>query len=471
MQDFPHFPEPLDLEDLLAPFQHLGVNLGLDRIKTLLAALNNPHERVPFVHVGGSNGKGSLCTYLASILKAAGYRVGCYTSPHLVSWCERLQINGVPIRGTELRSLLIDVIAAIPAEMPTPTVFEVVTAAAWLYFARSGVDIAVMEVGLGGRLDATNVSDRPLATVITSISREHWQVLGSTLGAIAGEKAGILKADRPAVLGTLGLEARAVIQARLDQLACPHTWVTPAQPVAAPDPSALSIPDYLWDHPGWQWLGLGGNVYGVTLPGPAQRLNVALALETCEVLRRQGWNIRPEDEVTGLAVAQWPGRLQWVQWQHQPLLVDGAHNPESAEMLRAYLDELDQQGRSSPADVHQSTTWIMGMLSTKDHREIFQTLLRPGDRLYLVPVPDHSSADPHSLSLLAQTLVPDLDQCIAYPNLFSALGQLHTPGSLPGDRPGILSPKQGSLPQRRVLCGSLYLIGYFFCHGRSLLEG
>ena len=190
-----------EIDKILGKFGRFGVDLGLERIEQLLADLGNPHQQVPIIHVAGTNGKGSVCAYLSNVLTQAGYQVGRYTSPHLISWSERICINGQPIPIEALRSLLLDIQAVIRPEPDTPTQFEVVTAAAWLYFAQSQVDVAVMEVGLGGRLDATNVCDRPLVSIITSISRDHWQRLGPTLADIAREKAGILKPNCPAIVG------------------------------------------------------------------------------------------------------------------------------------------------------------------------------------------------------------------------------------------------------------------------------
>src|SRR6476646_9084330 len=202
--------QELNVDALLNRFGHFGVHLGLERIQRLLAELGNPHQQVPIIHVAGSNGKGSTCAYLSAVLTEAGYRVGRYTSPHLVDWCERICLNEQPIAPEVLAQVLQQVEAAIAPDQPSPTQFEVITAAMWLYFAQQQVDIAVVEVGLGGRLDATNVCDRPLVSVITSISREHWQRLGPTIADIAGEKAGILKPNCPAVVGPLPPEAQAV---------------------------------------------------------------------------------------------------------------------------------------------------------------------------------------------------------------------------------------------------------------------
>ncbi|MGA1357241.1 MAG: bifunctional folylpolyglutamate synthase/dihydrofolate synthase [Prochlorothrix sp.] len=462
----PTFPAPIYLDDLLLPFQHFGVNLGLSRIQTLLAALGNPQNRVPLLHVAGTNGKGSVCAYLTAILTAAGYRVGCHTSPHLVSWCERITVNQVPIAGADLRRVLQRTIAAIDPNQPLPTLFEVMSAATWLYFAECEVDVAVMEVGLGGRLDATNVCDRPLATVITSISRDHWQVLGETLGEIAGEKAGIFKAGCPAFSGQLPPAAAAVVADRARAVPCPLTWVAPAVPVPPVDrPDAdtfgsdTSSPDrpQTLSFPPLQTLTSHGITYRIALQGAPQQQNSALALAVIQNLRQRGWQIDDAALQRGFATAQWPARLQWVPWGDRPLLLDGAHNPGSAVALRAYVDEIRQQwgetsGESGPE--RAGTTWMMGMLSTKEHDEIFRALLRSGDRLHLAPVPSHSTADPAQLATLARSLCPDLAHCHAHPSIAAALAAAYS------EPPGTPT----------VLCGSLYLLGHVLEH-QLLLPG
>ena len=205
--------------------------MGLERIKKLLADLGNPQDRVPIIHVAGTNGKGSVCAYLSSILTEAGYRVGRYTSPHLVHWRERINLNRQPISDRDLIEILQDIQSVIVPESESPTLFEVITAAAWLYFERSQVDVAVMEVGLGGRLDATNVKDSTLVSVITSLSREHWQRLGPTLADIAGEKAGVIKQECPVIVGPLPPEAKEVVVAKAQELDAPITFVEPAREI------------------------------------------------------------------------------------------------------------------------------------------------------------------------------------------------------------------------------------------------
>jgi dihydrofolate synthase/folylpolyglutamate synthase len=419
----------VSIDSLLQPFHHFGVNLGLERIEKLLANLSYPHHQVPIIHVAGTNGKGSVCAYLSSVLTAAGYRVGRYISPHLVSWNERICINDKPISLQELESTILQVKSVISLDGESPTQFEVITAAAWLYFAQQKVDIAVIEVGLGGRLDATNVCDRPLVSIITSISREHWQVLGPTLADIAGEKAGILKPNCPAVIGQLPPEAMAVVKKRIQELNCLSVFPEAAKELETTKTRRTRREEEE------RWVEYEGIEFPLGLLGDFQLSNSALAIAALQFLQQQGWEISSEAIVSGMGAAKWPGRLQWVNWQDHRILIDGAHNPAAAIALRHYINSLNPQ----------SVTWIIGMLSTKDHADVFQALLRPNDQLHLVPVPDHSSANPEDLATLAQQFCPQLSLIQTYPNLTSALE--------------IAVPSNQGLT---VLCGSLYLLGYFF---------
>ncbi|MGB3532639.1 MAG: folylpolyglutamate synthase/dihydrofolate synthase family protein [Microcoleaceae cyanobacterium] len=409
------------INTFLERYQRFGVHLGLERINQLLANLGNPHHQVPIIHVAGTNGKGSVCAYLSSVLTAAGYRVGRYTSPHLVDWTERICLNQKPILASDLINILQQVEAAISPDEPSPTQFEVITAAAWLYFAQQQVDIAVIEVGLGGRLDATNVCDHPLVTVITSISLEHWQRLGPTVADIAGEKAGILKPGCPAMIGQLPDSAKAVVKQRIEALNCPVTWVKPAT-IKSQD-QTLTTAIYQ------------GIEYPLSLQGNIQQSNSAIAIATLKNIQQQGWQISADAIWQGMKNTEWLGRIQWTQWRNNQLLIDGAHNPAAAAVLRQYIDTIP----------HQSVSWVMGMLSTKDHVDIFQALLQPGDHLYLVPVPDHSSAKPKNLAKLALQICPELAQVKCYPDLKDALDIAFS-----GEH------------ELTVLCGSLYLLGYFF---------
>lgn len=423
------------LDGFLGRFTHFGVHLGLERIQTLLAALGNPQSQVPMIHVAGSNGKGSVCAYLSAVLTEAGYRVGRYTSPHLVDWCERICINEQPIAPAAFLQSLLQVESAMTPEAPA-TQFELITAAAWLYFAQQQVDLAVVEVGLGGRLDATNVCDRPLVSVITSLSREHWQRLGPTLADIAREKAGILKTGCPAAIGPLPPEAATVVQQRVSELGCPAVWVEPAR---------MLEPNSQRDHPGLPWVEAQGVTYPLALQGTIQLTNSAIAIATLKLLQEQGWAVPESAIVQGMAKTHWAGRLQWFLWQNQRILIDGAHNPAAAEVLRQFVDGLEPLGAGT-------INWVMGMLSTKDHADVFQALLREGDGLYLVPVPDHLSAEPNQLATVAQSVCPHLAHCQVYPDVFTALDAAIDPHKL------TVFAEQNLT----VLCGSLYLIGHFF---------
>ncbi len=423
------------VESYLQSYARFGVELGLERVKAVLTALGNPHQQVPIIHVAGTNGKGSVCAYLASVLTAAGYKTGRYTSPHLVDWRERICIDGRPISWTALKAALDRVEAVISKgegsahtlEPAVPTQFEVFTAAAWQHFAQQQVDVAVVEVGLGGRLDATNVWDQPLATAIVSISRDHWQRLGNTLAEIAGEKAGILKSGVPAIIGPLPKEAMAVVKAKAGAVGAPLIRVQPA--IERPDRKSVGRESE--ESP---MLSYGGLDYRQTLLGEHQRVNSACAIAVLQSLQAKGWNITDTAIVEGMGAVRWPGRLQQVQWQGHSLLMDGAHNQDAARSLRTHLD------RTYPS---QPVTWLMGMIETKDHAGIFEVLLRPGDQLHLTAVPGHLSADPAALSAIANQICPKLAQTAIYPSLETAL-------------------TAAAQTQPTVLCGSLYLIGHFF---------
>jgi dihydrofolate synthase/folylpolyglutamate synthase len=394
----------------------MGVTLGLERIQSLLKSLDNPHHYLPIIHVGGTNGKGSVCAYLSSTLIEAGYRVGRYTSPHLVNPTERICINNQPISETDFERILIKIKSLSHSHENKPSLFEALTATAWVYFAQKKVEIAVIEVGLGGRLDATNVCNNPLVTVITSISREHWQILGPTLADIAYEKGGILKPKCSAVIGQLPSEAETVIRARIKALNCPSLWVKPA----------IAIKE--------NWGQYQDISYPLPLLGKFQLMNSALAIATLKILQKKGWKIPLAAIQKGIKNTQWLGRLHWIKWRDVSILIDGAHNGAAATALRDYVNTLNKP-----------ITWVMGILSTKDHDRIFEALLRPQDNLYLVPVPDHQTANPEDLALLANKICSQLSDIKIFSDVFQALDRA-------------VDDSEHTI----ILCGSLYLIGYFF---------
>jgi dihydrofolate synthase / folylpolyglutamate synthase len=401
----------IDLDAVLLPGQKPGVSLGLERSRSLLAALGHPQRSVPTIHVGGSNGKGSVCAYLATVLQQAGYRVGRYNSPHLVSWNERFCINGQPIDS----DLLVDLLHRVQRAAPEPlTKFELLTMAAWLYFAEATVDIAVIEVGLGGRLDATNVIEQPLVSVITSISREHWQMLGETIPEIAYEKAGIMKPGCPVVIGELPGAAVTVMKARAAEVGCSLRQIS----------AAIEI------EPGW--AEVDSLRYQLPLEGDIQLHNSALAIGAIRALP-DAWSISKEAIQKGLAATRWPGRLHLCEWQGREILLDGAHNEESAIALRQYVDRYQQP-----------VLWVVGMLNTKDHRAVLQALLKPGDRLHLVPVADELTMDPEELAAIVASL-----------NLAAV-----TVATFADWQSGLSAALTQNTPI--VMAGSLYLLGDFY---------
>ena len=341
--------------DLIAPFSRRGIDLGLERLQGALAELGHPERRFVAVQVAGTNGKGSISTMVERIASAAGIRCGLYTSPHLLSWCERIRLPGGLIAEAELRRLLQELQTLALRHDLTP--FELVTAAAFVAFAEANVELAVLEVGLGGRLDATTVHPRRAVLAFASIGLDHTEALGSTLAAIATEKAGVLHAAGRAVSGPQAPEAEAVLRRQAEACGCPLRWVEPLLPEASGGPE----------------LGLRGEL---------QRHNGAVAVAAAEALAELGWPIDADAIRRGLREARWPGRLAQHRFHGRPLLLDGAHNPPAAQALRR---ELDAMGPAAPR------RWLIAMQRHKDAPQLLRTLLRPGDQARVLPLPEHPS--------------------------------------------------------------------------------
>jgi dihydrofolate synthase/folylpolyglutamate synthase len=315
-----------------------AADLRLDRMKDLMAALGNPQDRLGIVHVAGSKGKGSTSAMLAAVLQKAGYRVGLFTSPHLCRVEERIQIDGQPITQADLGSLLSFVRYVVEGRgLGPPTFFEVATAMAFMHMARREVDVAVIEVGLGGRFDATNVCT-PLVAVITSISRDHTQLLGDRLESIAMEKAGIVKPGRPVVSGAVAPEARQMIEticrergAPLSQLEIDfhYTYMPGQVNPEAPQLTKKPQVQITTARRSWQAMELG-------LLGRHQGANAAVAVAVIEQLYPYGFAIDEPAVRAGLAGVRWPARLEVVG--ARPLVVlDCAHNVAS---IQAFVETL-----------------------------------------------------------------------------------------------------------------------------------
>ncbi len=330
--------------------ERFGIKLGLETVRELLARLGNPHEAFPAVHVTGTNGKGSVCAFLDAILRAAGYRVGLYTSPHLVKFNERIRVDGRMILDADVARLYGEVkphMEAMAAESETkqPTFFEVTTAMAFRYFVERDIDVAVVEVGMGGRLDATNVV-RPEVTAITRIGLEHTENLGKTIERIAREKAGILKPGVPVV--TVAQPALKVVQARAAELGCPVTVVG----------RDVRYSRTAFDLQGQDLVVGDGASLALRIPllGSFQPENAATACAIALAMRGRGWELPDEAIVRGFENARWPGRLQVVR-DEPVVLVDSAHNAPAAGALAESLRELFPETK---------VTFVLGVLNDKD---------------------------------------------------------------------------------------------------------
>ena len=404
-----------------------GQKLGLDATRHLLGALGEPQQRVPAILVAGTNGKGSTSAALASILSAAGFRCGLYTSPHLEHVEERLRVDGAAISEDDLGAHLRRVLeAAGPAP---PTYFESLTAAAWLHFAASRVDVAVFEVGLGGRLDATNVSN-PQLSVITQVARDHAQQLGWTLTSIAGEKAGVMRAGRKC----LTWPGRPEVERELSRCAA----TSGAQLVDASAGVAFDRVTAEDKRDARQTLSLATSRsaywFRTPLAGGHQLANIALAVRAAEefcVLAKRGLDAAAVQR--GLESVLWPGRLEWVDIEakggQRRILFDAAHNPAGAAALRGYLNETGIE-----FDI------LFGALDDKQPERCLPLVAERAGRVTLT-APDHRRAmAPDALAALlpAGRAVVDSDAPSALEHSLATLTSPH---------------------HTLVVTGSLYLVG------------
>ncbi|MDR1131946.1 MAG: bifunctional folylpolyglutamate synthase/dihydrofolate synthase [Oscillospiraceae bacterium] len=323
-----------------------GSKPGLARTRALLAEMGDPQKRLRFIHVAGTNGKGSVSAMLASILQSAGFRTGLYTSPYLTSFNERMRVNGEPISGGELAELTAAIAPCARALADRPTEFELVTALAFSYFERQGCDAVVLETGLGGRLDSTNVIEAPVCSVITNIGLDHTRELGDTVEKIAAEKAGIIKRDRPAVIYDLPEAVTAVLAARCRAAG--------SRLIRADFSKVRPVSDSL---EGQVFSYGGAAALRLPLLGAHQLKNAALAIETVKVLRENGFDISSEAVRRGFAHTVWPARFELIS--RKPwFVVDGGHNPQCAETVAEnLLHYFPDQKRIS----------LFGVLADKDY--------------------------------------------------------------------------------------------------------
>jgi dihydrofolate synthase/folylpolyglutamate synthase len=381
-----------------------GAKFGLENTFKLAALAGNPQEKLRFIHVAGTNGKGSTCAMLESIYRAAGLRVGLFTSPHLVSFRERIQVNRQLIPEADVIRLVGELRAANKGY--EATLFEFATVMALKFFAEQKCDLVTWETGLGGRLDSTNIVT-PLASVITNIAFDHEQWLGDTLAKIAAEKAGIIKLGVPVVTAAGEPEALAVIENAAHEKNAPLTIVR-----------ANDVESRL------------AGTFAPPLLGDHQKLNAALALATAEILQNQ-IPVSVEKIRAGLADINWPGRLQLIQGPNgQKILLDGAHNVAGAKVLQEALE------RNFPAAKY---ALVLGVLQDKDWRHICETLAPLAARIFTVSVANDRAANANELAAACRAANPPAE-IVACASLAGAL-------------------KKSAGDAFVVITGSLYLVG------------
>ncbi len=392
-----------DLTDLIPTFDQRGMDLGLERMNMALSDMGQPCAEIPAIQVVGTNGKGSITSFIQSTLKLAGVKVGVTTSPHLVSWCERISVNGNLISPEEFRRRIISLRHIVEKHQLTP--FELVMATAFDYFADHNVELLVLEVGLGGRLDATTAHSFRPVIAMASIGLDHCEYLGNDIKDIAKEKASVISKGSRVISATQERHVTQVIKKAINEKQAEIQWVSPLSQ-------------------DWK-LGLNGEI---------QRENAAVAKGALEALKAFGWHLSEAQIREGFAFAKWQGRLQKATWHDLPLVLDGAHNPHAAEQLSKERNRWTQQAKG----VH----WVIGIQKHKDAPHMIRHLLKSNDVAWIVPVPDHKSWSEYSLSKACPELAKQL---ISAESVQVAFSEIRQSSEWPKPPP--------------VVVGSLYLIG------------
>nr|AUG32241.1 putative bifunctional Dihydrofolate/Folylpolyglutamate synthase [Paulinella longichromatophora] len=388
-------------DEIIRTFSTSKGTLGLERLQLFLRELGNPESDYIALQVAGTNGKGSICTLLQDSLSRSGIKSGLTISPHLLEWEERIRIQDRLIPAQHLRELLLEIGPLSKKFSLTP--FELITAAAFVYFSRQRVNIAVLEVGLGGRLDATSIHPHRQILGFASIGEDHHEFLGPDLISIAREKAAILNPGAIAISAPQRKEVAQVLENEAIRVGAELRWVKP-----------LDWPS-----------SLGGKI---------QSYNSAVVLGMIEAMAPLGWYLSKGIIQSAFQNADWPSRYQIINWEGHKILVDGAHNPPAARALRS---EVDSYGKAS-------IFWIIGVLANKNAPEMIEALLCPLDQAWIVPVPNHISWDSDSLSAACNK---NKDQIKSANNLYTAL-------DLVCDK---IANRDKVYPPIIVVTGSLYL--------------
>lgn len=330
------YPEAIDLLTSQGKFY---INLGLERCQSVLKLIENPEKKLKCIHVAGTNGKGSVCAMLSAILTASGYKTGVFTSPHVFEYTERIKINDFEIEQEVFAKIVIEIVELANKNQIHLTEFEIITVAAFKYFADNNVDIAIMETGLGGRLDSTNVIESNLCSIITNIDFDHIERLGDTIEKIAFEKAGIIKSNCPVIINkkNIGLETvKKIADEKNSEIF-----------------AVKEAPNFAQQN--------------MALKGTYQQSNLALVMKALEILNKSGFEILQDAIEKGLAKVKHPCRFEYLkkdgQWQN--IIIDGAHNPNGTKALRESLENLFP---------NQKIKFIFGCLKNKNYKEMMENL-------------------------------------------------------------------------------------------------
>lgn len=356
--------------DFIHQTQYKGSKLGLSNIQTLMELLGNPQDKLKYIHVAGTNGKGSTSAMLSSILVEAGYNTGLFTSPYINEFNERIQVNGKNIPGEFLIKGVEKLKIAVEKMDNKPTEFEIVTALGFLYFYEMDCDIVVLEVGLGGRLDSTNIIKKPEIAVITAIGIDHTKELGEDIEKIAWEKAGIIKEDTDVIL----YEQDEIITDVIKEV-CKEK----SSKLYLSEPNGINLKDFTLENQVFDYKDLKGIKLG--LLGEHQLKNVAVVLKTIEVLKSKGWKISSENLMAGLEKVKWPARFEVIN--RKPIfIVDGAHNPQGVETLAKNIENYFK---------NKKITFITGVMQDKEYEKMYD-MIAPFANKFVVVKPENPRA-------------------------------------------------------------------------------
>ena len=370
--------------------QYLKKPASFSAVLTCLEKLGNPHRDMRMVHVAGTNGKGSVCALTAAVLSSSGVKTGLFTSPHLIDIRERIQIDGNLITEEQFARILSEV---LEAEQEKMTFFELLTCAAFLHFQREGVGAAVIETGIGGRLDVTNIMENPALCIITSISFDHVEMLGDTLEAIAFEKAGIIKKGVPCLCGPLPPAAANVMEEKAASVHAPLTLLTKKD--------AFTPVETDWENGCAQISSPDGETYKLALLGEPQLINAALVSRAAKILNTRGFAISTTHIRQGFANVTWPGRFQVLRRENTMWILDGGHNPEAARNFARIFS-------ASPFAL-EDPVFILGVMADKDYRAILNELAPLLRRVLVTRPPSLRALDPMALADATAEAAPDAD--------------------------------------------------------------